>query len=115
VKRITLLSVLGALTFVFAGCYSWRESQVTDTKKRGDDVHHALSQYHNKTGAFPPSLETLVPQYLKVIPQPTVGKRTWTYKAYADHTGYLLSVARRSEREPELQADETGRWIYKTK
>jgi len=103
------------VALVFGGCYSWRESQVTETKKRGDVVRHALNEYRTKTGSFPKSLDALVPEYVKVIPQPTVGRRAWNYKAYLDNTGYLLSVALRSEREPELHAAETGEWVYHTK
>lgn len=115
--RITLISAVGLLAFVFAGCHNWnwRESQVAETKKRGDAVRHALSEHNKKTGAFPASLDALVPQYLKEIPQPTVGQRKWNYKTYVDKTGYLLSVAVDSEREPELHATETGGWVYKQK
>jgi hypothetical protein len=100
---------------MIVACYDWSETDVAETKRRGDIVCNALNDYRTRVGTFPNTLDLLVPKYLSAIPEPTVGKRMWKYQTYVDNSAYLLSVALRSEREPELHASEVGGWVYDTK
>jgi hypothetical protein len=104
-----------SLSCILAACYVWPDAQVVETKRRGDIVRHALGRYRERSGKFPKTLQSLSPEYLQTIPQPTVGKREWVYETFVSDSAYLLSVAIRSDYEPELHAGTTGDWSYDTK
>jgi hypothetical protein len=50
------------------------------SRERGDAIVAALQAHHQATGTYPAALAELVPTYLAVIEQPTVGDRQWQYE-----------------------------------
>jgi len=103
------------LVFGLASCDNWSDTQVAETKHRGDMVCRALEAYRARTGKVPDSLQQLQPDFLPEIPQPTVGKRAWTYETYQNGRSYNLSVAIRRQSEPLLQTQSPEGWSYDTK
>jgi hypothetical protein len=107
--------ILIALSCAGASCDRWTNSQVTETKRRGEIVRHALDQYRDRTGAYPSTLNLLVPAEIRAIPKPTLGERDWNYEVFGGGTSYVLSVKIRSESEPLLQATSESGWTFDTK
>ncbi len=64
---------------------------------------------------MPRELKALQPEFLAEIPQPTVGKKSWTYASYQSGQTYNLEVAIRRYSEPLLQTQPEGGWSYDTK
>ena len=109
------LALTPLLFVLLASCDRWSDAQVTETKRRGDTVCRAIEEYRARTGRVPNDLKELQPQFLSGIPQPTVGKKAWTYEAYQSGQSYNLSVAIRRESEPLLQTQSAEGWSYDTK
>jgi hypothetical protein len=107
------ITPLGLLFLV--SCSDWSDAQVAETKRRGDIVCRALEAYRARIGKLPNDLKQLQPDFLEVVPQPTVGKRAWTYETYQSGQSYNLSVAIRRESEPLLQTQSAESWSYDTK
>ena len=103
--RITLTPLLLVL---FVSCGDWSDAQVTETKRRGDIVCRTIEAYRTRTGKVPTDLRELQPDFLSEIPQPTVGKKIWTYTSYQDGESYNLEVAIRRYSEPLLQTQSEG-------
>jgi hypothetical protein len=78
-------------------------------------VCRALEAYRARIGKLPADLKQLQPDFLAEIPQPTVGKRAWTYETYQGGQSYNLSVAIRRDSEPLLQTQSVENWSYDTK
>jgi hypothetical protein len=57
----------------------WTPKRINESKVRGDGIVAALKAYRGTRGAYPDSLSELVPEFLKVIPNPTAGTREWKY------------------------------------
>jgi hypothetical protein len=113
-KRLFEIITLIVLLAIMPSCSRWSDADVERTKNHGDIVRHALQQYRNRMDSYPKDLQSLIPDYLDKIPEPTVGKKMWVYKTYQQRSDYLLSVVTRSDSEPELHADPIG-WTYDTK
>jgi len=111
----TRLTLAPLLLVLFASCDNWSDAQVAETKRRGDIVCRAIEAYRARNGKVPSDLKKLQPDFLREIPQPTVGKRAWTYETYQSGQSYNLSVAIRRESEPLLQAQSAEGWSYDTK
>lgn len=110
------IAVSALLIFLTASCNNWSDAQVEETKRRGDIVRNALQQYRDRTGAFPDELTQLIPAYLREIPQPTVGKKSWDYWIVKGGSFYRIGVAIASQSEPDLQADsDSTSWLFDTK
>src|SRR6058998_2375239 len=77
--RFARVLCLLSLAVCVTSCGNWSDKNVHETKRRGDVILHALEQYRLRTGAFPNDLKQLVPEYVKEIPQPSVGARSWEY------------------------------------
>jgi len=113
-ERLFAITIFIIWSATMGSCSNWSDADVAITKNHGDVVRHALQQYRDRMGSYPKDLQSLIPDYLDKIPEPTVGKKMWRYKTYQQHSDYLLSVVPRSDSEPELHADPTG-WTYDTK
>jgi hypothetical protein len=113
-KRLFAIITLILLLVIIPSCSKWSDADLARTKEHGDIVRNALQQYRDRMDSYPKDLQSLIPDYLDKIPEPTVGKKMWTYKTYQQRSDYLLSVLTRSESEPELHADPIG-WTYDTK
>lgn len=60
-------------SFVASEPWKWSASRIAETKRRGDVICHAIDAYRAKTGNYPVHLSDLEPEFLREIPQPTVG------------------------------------------
>ena len=78
-RRFAVVFIL----FSLAGCL-WPQERVAETKRRGETICAALRNYLERTGAYPAELRQLVPRDLPAIPLPTVGKKRWEYRTWAD-------------------------------
>jgi hypothetical protein len=110
----TRLALTSLLALILASC-GWSDAQVAETKRRGDIICKAIETYRARTGKVPGDLKKLQPDFLSEIPQPTVGKKIWTYATYESGHAYNLEVAIRSQSEPLLQTQSEGGWSYDTK
>jgi len=110
----TRLALTPLLLLVLASC-GWSDAQVAETKRRGDIICKAIEAYRTRNGKVPSDLKELQPDFLREIPQPTVGKKSWTYATYQSGRSYNLEVAIRQYSEPLLQTQSEGGWSYDTK
>lgn len=97
--------------FVDAEPWKWSAPGVVETKRRGDIVCHAVEAYREKTGKYPSRLEDLQPEFLREIPQPTVGHNEWAYMLRDQGTNYWLHVVA-SEWGPSLGKKADEPWQY---
>lgn len=101
-ERIALAIILVALVFVAYGiCFSrwgywpyfgtqyrYREEAYQETRREADRIIKALEAFKIRTGRYPDALESLIPNELSVIVNPTVGYGRWDYRRYpADQNG----------------------------
>ena len=110
----TRLALTPLLLLILASC-GWSDAQVAETKRRGDIICKAIEAYRARTGKVPGDLKELRPDFLAEIPQPTVGRKIWTYAMYESGRAYNLEVAIGSQSEPLLQTQSEGGWSYDTK
>ena len=83
-KRVCTTAPLAMLLMavvMLSGCESWSASSIEESKKRAEPIIVALEEYFSNHGAFPKTLEDLVPDYIKELPLPTAGTRSWRYKS----------------------------------
>jgi hypothetical protein len=115
---LSMIAVSGCDKFVnkvrsFGAAESWKWSTagVAETKQRGDMICHAIDAYRAKTGKYPSRLEDLQPEFLRKIPQPTVGHKQWDYMLIDKGTNYWLHVVA-SEFGPSLDKSAGEHWHY---
>ena len=105
----TRFGLTPVLLLILASC-GWSDAQVAETKRREDIICRAIEAHHVRTGKVPSELKQLHPDFLREIPQPTAGKKIWTYATYQSGQAYTLEVAIRSQSEPLLQTQSEGGW-----
>ena len=98
-------------SFIAAESWKWSDSRIAETKRRGDVICHAIDTYRTKTGKYPSHLEDLQPEFLREIPQPTVGHKQWDYMLIDQGTNYWLHVVA-SEFGPSLDKSADTGWEY---
>jgi hypothetical protein len=98
-------------TFWHAESWKWSASGIAETKRRGDVVCRAIEAYRAKTGKYPFQLSDLQPEFLRELPQPTVGDKQWEYTPIDRGANYQLQVFA-SEFGPQLEKTSTGPWYY---
>jgi len=118
VRIITVILLVTAVSgcdkfraFLAAESWKWSASGVVETKRRGDIVCHAIDAYRAKTGKYPSRLEDLQPEFLREIPQPSVGYRRWEYMLVDHGSNYWLHVVA-SEFGPSLNKRASEHWEY---
>ena len=79
--------------FLLAQPWKWSASRIVETRRRGDIISGAIEAYRAKTGKYPAELKELQPDFLREIPQPTVGYKQWEYELIDRDTNYWLRVA----------------------
>ena len=84
--------------------WKWSASGIAETRRRGDIVSTAIEAYRARTGRYPATLRDLQPEFLREIPQPTVGYKEWDYLPIDQGTNYWLRVV----------ASEFGRQLGRT-
>ncbi len=98
------LAVAGAI--LVAGCRGgggyWTAAGEKETKRRGDLIVSAIEKYRAQTGVYPPTLDSLVPEYTPEIPAPVVGKCKWHYLVRPARQFYEISVEDESRTGPNL-------------
>jgi hypothetical protein len=97
--------------FLAAEPWKWSASGVMETKRRGDLICHAIDAYRAKNGKYPSQLRDLQPEFLREIPQPTVGDKQWNYMLIDQGTNYWLHVIA-SEFGPSLDKSAGTGWEY---
>jgi hypothetical protein len=108
--RFRVVSAL-LLLVCLAGCDKWSDARVVETKRRGDVICHAVAAFHTRAGRFPVQLSDLQQDYLREIPLPTAGGKSWEYIVIDNGTSYNLQVSA-SEHDPILQRQADGKWDY---
>jgi hypothetical protein len=91
------------IALCLVGCSSGRQ-KMAETTQRGNRIVRALEQYHADRGRYPNSLTDLSPKYLREIPPPTWGLRTWQYQSRA--SDFTLRVD-----ESVHTGDGDSRWL----
>ena len=100
---ITLSSCDRAQRFLAEQPWRWSASGVAETQRRGDIICRAIEAYRAQTSKYPSQLRDLQPEFLRDIPQPTVGHKRWEYMLIDEGTNYWLRV----------EASEFGRQLDK--
>src|SRR5436190_23362198 len=76
--------------FLHAQSWKWSSSGVAETRRRGDIICGAIDAYRAKNAKYPAQLTDLQPEFLREIPQPTVGGKAWDYMLIDQGTNYWL-------------------------
>jgi hypothetical protein len=97
--------------FLAAQSWKWSASRVAETRRRGDMICGAIEAYRAKTGKYPAEPSELQPEFLREIPQPTVGYKQWEYDLLDQEADYWLRVVA-SEFGPHLGKTATRGWEY---
>jgi hypothetical protein len=103
-------------TILVAGCRgggNWTAKGEAETKRRGDLIISAIEKYHAETGAYPPTLTSLVPEYMTEIPAPVVGKGVWHYLVRPERQFYEISVEDEARTGPNLFYNTDNKTWYK--
>jgi hypothetical protein len=118
VRIVTLVLFVTAVSgcdkfrhFLHAQSWKWSASGVAETRRRGDIICAAIEAYRAKTGKYPAELRELQPEFLRKIPQPTVGDKQWDYMLIDQDTNYWLHVVA-SEFGPSLDKNAGKHWQY---
>ena len=90
--------------------WKWSASGIAETRRRGDIISGAIDAFRAKTGKYPAELRELQPEFLREIPQPTVGYKQWEYDLIDQGTNYWLQVVA-SEFGTQLSRTSEG-WLY---
>ncbi len=101
--------VLG-LCLMIAGCQS-REDVAGDNQGKGNEVLSAIEAYHKAVGAYPPTIDTLVPQYLPAIPK--LKKAEWTFRASGD--GFSIGFSGYGSQYSGWYASDDPGWVIDSK
>lgn len=113
---LVLVSVCLISIGVGCGKRSWSSKNVEESKKRGGIIVVALDNYKQSKGAYPKSLDELVPAYLASIPQPAAGNTNWTYIGGPPDSDFMLEFSGPTDRDPQYWFDsETRHWEWDTK
>ena len=73
-----VLFMLIPVAMCFSGCAS-EQVKIEESKRRGDEIIHALEEFRAEKGHYPRALNELLPKYMPEIPPPTWGLREWQY------------------------------------
>ncbi len=95
---------------MIAGCQS-REDVAGDNQGKGNEVLSAIEAYHKAVGAYPPTIDTLVPQYLPAIPK--LKKAEWTYRASRD--GFSIGFSGYGSQYSGWYASDDPGWMIDSK
>lgn len=80
-----LFAVLVPLLIYQAFERGWQVSYHDITDARAERIVQALTDYHQREGVYPPTLDALTPRYLLRVPQPVeLRGETWCYQGGAD-------------------------------
>jgi MFS family permease len=86
-----LFAVLVPLLLYQAFEQGWRVSYHDITDARAERIVQALTDYHQREGVYPPTLDALTPRYLLRVPQPVeLRGETWCYQGGDDF--YQLAI-----------------------
>jgi hypothetical protein len=98
-------------SFLAEESWKWSASGVAETRRRGDIICAAIDAYRAKADKYPAELRELQPEFLREIPQPTVGYKQWRYDLLDHGADYWLQVVA-SEFGPQLDKTATRGWEY---
>lgn len=90
----------------------WTNQNVTAMQSYGDTIVAAIESYKLKNGAYPTTLEALVPEFMSGIEDATTGSREWAYVVTANGTAFELGFAANENRYPcYYWSSGKGKWI----
>lgn len=90
--------------------WSWVSWRVDESQYRGDSIIRQLAAFRRQNGRYPDRLDELVPQYIKSIPEPRVG-RGWDYEALEGGKEFRLMFAVGDYEYPNSRYySQGGRW-----
>jgi hypothetical protein len=87
-----LHSLLSESVVTMSGCF--KRVMVIETARRMTVAAIALKRYQLKNGNYPPDLNSLVPEFLSVVPLDAVDGKPLRYKLNPDGTFLLYSVGK---------------------
>jgi hypothetical protein len=114
VAALPILYVSGMLAVMTLGpadsYWSWVSWRVDGTQWTGDSIIRQLDAFRQRNGKYPNRLDELVPQYLRSIPAPRVG-RDWIYESLEVGKEFKLMFAVGEYRYPNSRFySQVGRW-----
>jgi hypothetical protein len=86
---LVMLIVVGAC---IPGCGAKPDANARANMATAKKIVAAIDQYYADVGAYPPSLNALVPKYISQIPQPQ-GNVQWDYRLEDSGRVYLFGYA----------------------
>jgi hypothetical protein len=103
VKKALCYSALTMFGVVFIFCslfmidfFTLDGASLEAGKKRGEPIIRALEQYHQDQGTYPVELVSLVPNYVKSIPQPA-WRYQFNYDTCSSYNNYVLWFRRSND------------------
>lgn len=90
----------------------WTNQNFSATQSYGDTIVAAIESYQRKNGAYPATLDALVPEFLNVLEDATTGWPEWGYVVSENGRTFELSFAANEVRYPAAYwSSDKGRWI----
>lgn len=78
----------------------WTRENIAVTKARGEAIITALQKHHDECGAYPATLDALVPAYLASLPPATCGVRAWEYDVRNEGRTFMLAFVANKSKYP---------------
>ena len=89
VLAVALLIVCAGSVYLYVTIFAVDAASFEQGQARAEGLLVALEQYRQDTGAYPRTMESLVPDYLSAMPRPA-RRYEYLYKVCANGTGYIL-------------------------
>jgi hypothetical protein len=83
-------AIAGSYWLVGSEDSRWTPANIDQSKAAADTIINAIRAFHMDRGAFPATLEDLVPNYLMAIVPPSAGNPRWQYRVERDGRGFIL-------------------------
>lgn len=84
------LALLAMVVLVVQSADEWSALRIYSSKRTGNRIIDSLDAYERDHGAYPATLNELVPQYLSELPPPMAGDSVWRYDREAGAKSFSL-------------------------
>lgn len=116
IRPYIVQAIVVAAIYLLAGCNpsNWNNTNIAESKKRGECIVAALNSYYGDHGRYPDRLNQLVPKYLRNIDSPVAGDRKWIYelKVGGRHCALSFEEPGPPPRKGYEYSFSASRWIY---